>query len=453
MLFLELPLVVRLALLGLLVIGTVIATTRGLQYGLLLILITGIFEMRGVLIMGSSLPNVTMDRVVLLLVLLVFLLKWKRGEINNQPPDVVEYAMLMLLVVILTSMYVNQTYLAERGSREKLQMGELLTGFAMPFILYAFARRGIFTISQVYAFFVGIGVFSLYLGFTSVCQAVGIEGLVYPKYILDPSLGTHFGRARGVFLNATQNGLAMAMALPILFWLWLKSSGITRWLWLATLVLVGVAIIPTLQRAPWLGAIAALGVMATTSQKRLVLSIGTVIFIAAVGFLAMSDLYLSKLEAKMTEEQTVDFRIHLIKASINMIQAHPLTGIGFNRFQEEVPNYSDLMWELPSHNLPLTIFAELGVLGFAPYILIFTALFVQSLVYYWSQPQYRTVIVLIWSVTVAYGVSLVSVHIANVSYPNVLLFALWGMILATLRQHIGSQAIYQRPRQAVRSFV
>ena len=37
------------------------------------------------------------------------------------------------------------------------------------------------------------------------------SALVFPRYIVDPSVGLHFGRARGPFVEAAANGLAMCI--------------------------------------------------------------------------------------------------------------------------------------------------------------------------------------------------------------------------------------------------
>ncbi len=46
---------------------------------------------------------------------------------------------------------------------------------------------------------VGVG---LYLGATAFFETIGPSALVFPRYIMDPSVGIHWGRARGPFVEA-----------------------------------------------------------------------------------------------------------------------------------------------------------------------------------------------------------------------------------------------------------
>ncbi|HSR94751.1 MAG TPA: hypothetical protein VLK56_07770, partial [Solirubrobacterales bacterium] len=68
--------------------------------------------------------------------------------------------------------------------------------------------------------FVGLGA---YLGLTALFETVGLNALVFPKYILNPNYGTHFGRARGPFVEAVTNGTGLyvcAVASAIAFTSW-----------------------------------------------------------------------------------------------------------------------------------------------------------------------------------------------------------------------------------------
>src|SRR6266700_7230810 len=48
-----------------------------------------------------------------------------------------------------------------------------------------------------------------YLSFTAIAQLLGWDALVFPRYILDPSIGIHIDRARGPFLQAVANGVTL----------------------------------------------------------------------------------------------------------------------------------------------------------------------------------------------------------------------------------------------------
>ena len=48
--------------------------------------------------------------------------------------------------------------------------------------------------------------FGVYLGFTAVCEIAQLWSLVFPKYIADPKIGLHFGRARGPMVHGVSFG-------------------------------------------------------------------------------------------------------------------------------------------------------------------------------------------------------------------------------------------------------
>jgi hypothetical protein len=49
----------------------------------------------------------------------------------------------------------------------------------------------------------------LYLSATSLFQYLGADALVFPRYVIDPTVGIHASRARGPFVEAVANGLAL----------------------------------------------------------------------------------------------------------------------------------------------------------------------------------------------------------------------------------------------------
>ena len=97
-----------------------------------------------------------------------------------------------------------------------------------------------------------------YLSITAILEKLKAYGLVWPSYIADPGVGTHFGRARGPFVEAAANGLALyacAAAAATAFVLWRRpwpraAAG-------AVVVLVPVAVLLTETRGVWVAATAA----------------------------------------------------------------------------------------------------------------------------------------------------------------------------------------------------
>ncbi|MEW6298041.1 MAG: O-antigen ligase family protein, partial [Thermodesulfobacteriota bacterium] len=361
-------------------------------------------------------------------------------QVRKLPLDWVEWSMLALLFAIVMSMYIHGSYLGELKSienagEEKFKFGSVSRGFLIPFSAYFLARRGIVTWEQRRAFFIGIAGITLYLALTGFAEVGGPHWLVFPKYIVDPKVGIHFGSARGPFVNPAYNGMALAMALPILLWLFLNDRNpLIRYFALGT----GVATIGVLpfvfQRGAWLGAAAALGVMVLAASKQRVLVAGLTVLIAAAGWLALPGHVAERLEAKMNKVETIEFRVRLAEISWEIIQDHPLTGIGFHNFRQGLEDYGAGAGGDPSHNTVLTLTVETGLLGLIPYLAIFAFIGFESFVFYLRHARYRPLIAVLWGVAMAYGVRLVASELRYVIYPNALMFIVAALILEAVRQ-------------------
>ena len=103
-----------------------------------------------------------------------------------------------------------------------------------------------------------------YLGLTALFESLGLDALVFPSYISDPSVGIHADRARGPFVQAVAMGIGLfvcggAAALGVARWRdrpWLRVGSAV----VAALCALGIVL--TLTRAIWLGAIVAVVVVA-----------------------------------------------------------------------------------------------------------------------------------------------------------------------------------------------
>jgi hypothetical protein len=281
----ELPLGLRLGLLVSLILFTLWSSKRGLHYGILLFLFTTMWRMLEATLFRAEggLPNLTLERIVWPVVFLVFLFQWRKGKIIRLPPDSIEYCMGAALVAIAISMYVFQTHTTGQLGRERLQFFEVLAGFAFPFTCYFMMRRVIFSTALVESFLIGVGLLTVYLGVTSLAEGWHIRWLVFPRYILDPHLGDHYGYVRGPFLNASWNALCMVMGVPILLWLFFRKRDASRLLWLLGLASIGLSLPFVYQRAAWFGAATAVVITIVAWRRRRAFLIATVLLIAAVG--------------------------------------------------------------------------------------------------------------------------------------------------------------------------
>lgn len=244
----------------------------------------------------------------------------------------------------------------------------------IPFALFALSPLLFRTERQRNALLATLVTVGMYLAVISCLEILGPKSLIWPRYINNPAIGLHFGRARGPFLEAVANGLVLfesAVAACIAYNRWKL-----RW---ARAVAAGVAVlcVPamllTLTRAVWLAAVVAgVAVMVTTRTLRRVLFAGGTA--AAVGLAIILIAVPSvghRASARASDQKPVWDRLNTDAAAVAVVKAHPLFGIGWERFTTTGQDYlrqSDTMPltgdGIEVHNVFLSHAAELGLTGF-----------------------------------------------------------------------------------------
>lgn len=220
-------------------------------------------------------------------------------------------------------------------------------------------------------------VLGLYLGTTAVFEMVGPTSLVFPRYVMDPSVGILFGRARGPFVEAEANGLVLALC----FFAAVLSAATSRRAWRAVSVLsAGMALVGlllTLTRSVWLGTVlGALLVVAVTPslRRRFVLLAGGAAAVLGAVLLAVPGLS-TLLMDRLTTSRSVFDRQNTNAAALRAVAEHPVNGIGWTKFLTEgvdwvrqADDYPITNVDIEVHNVVLSRAAELGLVGAALWV-------------------------------------------------------------------------------------
>jgi putative inorganic carbon (HCO3(-)) transporter len=316
--------------------------------------------------LGSPVP---LDRAALALGLASLLVReWRHrdGRLRTRPIDwllmtVLLYGIVSAAVVgTLDDSHARFTLLDRYGAVP------FLLFFAAPYAFRTEKDRNI-----LIGALVGLGA---YLGFTALIETTGPSALVVPHYIADPTIGIHFGRARGPFVDAVANGLALyacavACVLAVLRWensRWRVVAGVV-----GALCLLGVVL--TLTRAVWIGAGAGslIALLAYRPTRRFVVPAAVACFALVVVALAVIPGLSDRVDTRLADQQPVWDRKNSNSAAVRMIGERPLFGFGWGKFPEESPNFYRQADDYPLsavselHNVYLSNAVELGVLGAA----------------------------------------------------------------------------------------
>lgn len=217
--------------------------------------------------------------------------------------------------------------------------------------------------------FVGLGA---YLGLTALFETVGASALVYPKYINDPTIGITADRARGPFVEAAANGLALyACAVAAAMGLYRWREGRTRAVCAAVLGLCAIGILFTLTRQIWIGAAVATAttlVVVPMLRPYLLPVIATSAATVVVALAVIPGLD-GKVAGRAEQKSPVYDRLNSNRAALRMIQDRPLLGFGFYTFAESSPPFlvQSATYPLSTVSRPHNVFlgngAELGLIG------------------------------------------------------------------------------------------
>jgi putative inorganic carbon (hco3(-)) transporter len=255
----------------------------------------------------------------------------------------------------------------------------LAAKFIVPFALFHLAGLVFREERQLRQFEMFALVVLAYLCFTSIAFLVGAKSLIFPRFILDESLGYHVDRARGPLLQAVANGVSLNLLGVLALHATLRGRlrGFKAALLLASLP---VAILATMTRAVWLSFAVSVVVLIFRSRnwrlRRICVAVTIVGGLGLLVALSFGD-QRRALTDRLQESGPLDFRQAVYAGGWQMFLEKPLTGWGVNQMPAElarhVSGYKEK--ELYPHNTYLEILVEHGILGLALYAWLMWELF------------------------------------------------------------------------------
>ena len=279
---------------------------------------------------------------------------------------------LMVLLVLAFSDAVAQPYKAETWSL-------FAAKWLIPFVLFHLAARIFDTPEALKRFEIFALLVLAYLSLTSIFFMVGAKDLVFPRFILDEGLGIHADRARGPFLQAVANGVALNLLglIALDSFRRRRLRGV-----LAAFLMIGLplAVMATKTRAVWLSFAASIAVLPFfSSNHRLRKSCLSLIVCGAVALsltYSFTDHHRS-LSERLEENGPVKFRMAVYEAGSQMFFRKPLLGWGAKAMQTElsrrISGFRDELYAF--HNTYLEILVQYGAIGLGLYLWVVIDLF------------------------------------------------------------------------------
>ncbi|EAQ80174.1 O-antigen ligase family protein [Blastopirellula marina] len=331
--------------------------------------------------------HLSLDRLALIGLVGAFVVQWKLGRVQLRSWMTIDYVIAALMAVI----FINSCFLPWGG--ESLVIQHFLNGYLIPLTLYVIARNLDYTERSVRHILIFLVVFGIYLATTGVLEGLGQYSFLFPRYIADPKIGLHFGRARGPMVQSVSYGVYLSTCLLAVWILRDHVSAKWRTALYMLLPLFLAAVFFTKTRTVWLGAGGSLLIVLwlTLQGRARAIVIGGLFAAALLGGLTKMDgiIGLKREGTVQDTRNSVSMRASFAYVSWQMFLDSPIVGHGFTQFKEAKLDYLgdrkvDLILEsirdYDHHNTFLSILVDLGIVGFIPFLAMY---------YYWTRDAWR----------------------------------------------------------------
>lgn len=323
--------------------------------------------------------SLSIDRVFLVGLIAAYVAQRRLGQLEPKPLTRADWVLFAFLSVLALSTVTHDW--RDPGPAQVPILQHLINGYLIPLTVFWIARQTPLNQRATSWLLGGLCVFGVYLAITGLLESAEMWSLVFPRYIADPKLGLHFGRARGPMVQSVSYGLYVG-ACMLAGWLW-KDRLPIRWrtLVLAVLPALGAAIFLTKTRTVWLGAASGVAIvvgLTCTGRTRVAILGAMVAGVLLVGVLKSEAILGLQREGTVEDtRRSASMRGSFAYVSWRMFQDRPLFGFGFGQFaREKLPYLSDRSVDLQleairpyvHHNTFLSVLTETGLVGLSLFV-------------------------------------------------------------------------------------
>ncbi len=311
------------------------------------------------------------DRLAFITLTLMVLLRALSLHQSLRIAGPISLPMLGLLVMALASV------LAEPYAPEKWSL--FAAKWLVPYVLYPLAGLVFTDAASIRRFEVFMMAVLAYLSLMAIFFLLDARSLIYPRFILDESIGMHADRARGPFLQAVANGVTLNL-LGLLAIDSFRRGRLRGFLALLFAIALPVAILATKTRAVWASfAASALVLLFVCSSARVRRACFAALILSAIGIgsYLLIDNTNTSFSQRLQERGPVEFRMGMYIAGWEMFLDKPIAGWDANSIQPElarrITDFHPPFFLF--HNTYLEIGVKHGLLGLLLYAWVIIDLF------------------------------------------------------------------------------
>ncbi|MDO9171848.1 MAG: O-antigen ligase family protein, partial [bacterium] len=292
-----------------------------------------------------GLPDISIDRALLLWILLVFLIRSTLAGKVRQRVEPLDGLLIVHALYLLVSLLMRKSF----GMNAWTQ--SYLMGYSAYFVAkYVVAGRWTW-IQWLFLLLTGL---NLYHGVTGIAEHFHIDALIWPKTILDQDINRSFAsRSSGVFMQPGVFGTMMGMQLPFhIYHMRVVRNPYVRALLYASFPVVLLGFYFCYTRGSWIAGLVALLTVGIVGRRQYLPLVGRLVLIGVV-VLGTGLINLQKDEffnERMGTERTITGRIGTLGRAYRVFIANPLFGCGFFRYNEVKAEYMGTM-EVPIYGV------------------------------------------------------------------------------------------------------
>ena len=324
----------------------------------------------------GGLPDISIERVVLTLTIGAAIVRLYRRDLLHGQDKTLELLMFLFCLVCLVAM-ARFGFMAAHLSFQKPSF-VFMSGYLIPFLAFAFAKYFLEAERDLLIVFKAVFWLGAYLSVMAFLERSEFKYLVWPPYVVDPEVtAMHLDRARGPFLNAAFNGVAINIALICGLLVLPRLGTSKRWLYITVMVLMLPAIFLTHTRSVYVHFLLTLAGLMALYQTRTakwrflpMLLLGAFLVVAVnLETLTSGD----RESGGIGQMKEVYIRLGLAEKSLNLLSEHPIGGIGLAQFRSSslfTPSEVELQ-----HNQLIGMAVELGLPGVLLYLAILLTIF------------------------------------------------------------------------------
>ncbi len=322
--------------------------------------------------------SLTMGRLLLVGLVLLLAWRWYRGQIKLRPLTGSDWLAVML-VSYLTLRFALTPEAGAAGTSVS-PFWRLIASFWMPAALYGVVRNAELSERTWNRMLAGLTLLGVYLAVTGIAEVTEQWWAVYPRFIANPELGMHFGRARGPALMSASLGVFLAVAFWAAWFLWSHATRRGQLILMGALGLMCATLYFTYTRSTWIGLAGGLAIipLLQSSRRWRPVLLGGLAITAIIGGVLVGDKLLNVgRKDDGSSSHSVYQRASFAIVSVRMFADAPLLGCGFGRFYDQkIPYLADRSQQieldslrgLDHHNTLLSILTETGLVGFTLFV-------------------------------------------------------------------------------------